>query len=122
MAAPMDLLDRIRTRLLPALLTALGISFIAAGLLTYSEPVDALIGPTVPPDVLGTASASPSSLPTLLPTPGPSGSAAPTKRHTVTRVLVPALNIDLPVIAPPGDPNAFPPCNVALYIPQLHQP
>ena len=33
-----------------------------------------------------------------------------------------ALGIDLPVIKQPGDSGSFPPCNVAMYITQLHQP
>ncbi len=41
---------------------------------------------------------------------------------TETRVVVPALDIDLPVIRQPGSVNSFPPCNVAMYITQLRQP
>jgi len=36
--------------------------------------------------------------------------------------VVPALGIDLPVILQPGSADSFPPCNVAMYIKQLHQP
>jgi hypothetical protein len=39
----------------------------------------------------------------------------------VTRVVVPSLLIDLPVVQSPPPP-AFPPCNVAMYLPSLHQP
>ena len=36
-----DLTERVRTRLLPALLTAFGVTFLAVGLLSYGSPVDA---------------------------------------------------------------------------------
>ena len=32
-------------------------------------------------------------------------------------MVVPALRIDLPVVRPPSDPDAFPYCNVAEYLP-----
>jgi hypothetical protein len=35
---------------------------------------------------------------------------------------VAALDIDLPVIKPPGDANAYPLCDVAMYIQELGQP
>ena len=35
---------------------------------------------------------------------------------------MPALGIDLPVIKPPGGPNTYPVCNVAMYIQSLSQP
>lgn len=65
----------------------------------------------------------------------PSGSAAtprPTAKPTArpstsgprvaTRVVVPALGIDLAVIKPPGGPSTYPVCNVAMYIQSLSQP
>jgi hypothetical protein len=40
-----------------------------------------------------------------------------------TRVVVPALKIDLPVIKPAGGTNSYPQCNVAMYIQSpLRQP
>ena len=39
-----------------------------------------------------------------------------------TRVQVPALDIDLPVIAPPSRPDHFPYCNVAEYLPSMSRP
>ena len=64
---------------------------------------------------------------------GANGSPKPTKKPTAsptaatgarvaTRVVVPALGIDLPVIKPPGGPNTYPVCNVAMYIQSLSQP
>ena len=118
----METYATLRRRIASALLTAIGVVLIAAGLLTYSQPVAA-----APPDPVGLASlaptADPSALETLEPlaTPGPSASAAAVAR-VATRVVVPALGIDLPVILQPGSADSFPPCNVAMYIQQLHQP
>ncbi|MER3418827.1 MAG: hypothetical protein C4343_07015 [Chloroflexota bacterium] len=39
-----------------------------------------------------------------------------------TRVVIPALKIDLPVVKPPGGSDTFPLCNVAMYIQELSQP
>ena len=39
-----------------------------------------------------------------------------------TRVRVSALNIDLPVVPPPPDPNHYPFCNVAEFIPAMSRP
>ncbi|MCI0345598.1 MAG: hypothetical protein L0221_09175, partial [Chloroflexi bacterium] len=38
------LAERLRTRLIPALITALGVTFLAAGLLQYTVPVGAQPG------------------------------------------------------------------------------
>ena len=106
-------------RIVSALLTAVGVVLVAAGLLTYTQPVAA-----APPAPSASAQASgPTGLQTLEPlvTPEPSGSAAAVTR-VATRVVVPALGIDLPVILQPGSADSFPPCNVAMYIQQLHQP
>lgn len=121
-----DLAERIRTRLIPALLTAFGVTLLAAGLLSLSSGVTA--------DSLGTPSPSPSlaseaptsspliTLPPLesgaLPTASPS---APADR-VATRVRIAALGIDLPVVAPPPGDNAYPYCNVAMYLTSLGQP
>jgi len=106
-------------RITSALLTAVGVVLVAAGLLTYTQPVAAAPVSSQGP----VASQGPAGLPTLEPlvTPGPSASAAAASR-VATRVVVPALGIDLPVIKQPGTADSFPPCNVAMYITQLHQP
>jgi hypothetical protein len=39
-----------------------------------------------------------------------------------TRVRVPDLHIDLPVVKPPPDPDHFPFCNVAEYLPSMSRP
>ena len=112
-----------RNRLLPAILTAAGVSLIAGGLLTYTGAVE----PSVPPDateVIVKTSPPPS---LVLPTIPPPGTAAPTPSPTIpadrvaTRVVVPALKIDLPIVE--GPPNRVL-CNVAMYVeaPGLVQP
>jgi hypothetical protein len=110
-----------RGRLLPAALTAAGVTLVGAGLLTYgTQPQPASPSPSP------AASAAPSASPTLLPFPTPEPSAAtsasPAVARVATRVVVPALRIDLPVVRPPNDPNHFPYCNVAEYVPTLSQP
>ncbi len=113
----------IRDRLLPALLTAAGIALLAVGLLSYQLPGEAsAVSPTSTPAT--PAATNPGLLP--IPSLSPSGSAAPgaspAAPRVATRVAVPALQVDLPVVRPPDDPNHFPFCNVAEYLPQLSQP
>jgi hypothetical protein len=116
-----------RNRLLPAVLTALGVSLIAGGLLTYTGAVE----PSAEPDaseIIVTASPTATPTPSLvLPTLPPPGTAAPTPSPSIpadrvaTRVVVPALKIDLPIVK--GPPNRVL-CNVAMYVeaPGLVQP
>ena len=124
----------LRDRLLPAVLTATGVTLLAAGLLQYGTPAQAgPIGaaPTASPSV-GTATGIPSvrlpSLPPLetaqpgSPAPSASPTTPPDPNRLATRVVVEDLGIDLPVIAQP-DPS-YPSCNVAMYYehPRLGQP
>src|SRR5664279_906530 len=115
------ILDWARGRLLPAALTAAGVSLVGAGLLTYGTQAQ-----PAAPSPTPLVSAAPIASPTLLPFPTPeasaSASASPAAARVATRVVVPALRVDLPVVRPPSDPNAFPYCNVAEYIPSLSQP
>jgi hypothetical protein len=119
-----DLAERIRTRLIPALLTAFGVTMLAGGLLSLTSGVtaDSLVTPA-PSVAAATPTASP--LITLPPlesgvaaTPGPT---APVDR-VATRVRIAALKIDLAVVAPPPGDNAYPYCNVAMYLKDLGQP
>ena len=115
-----SILARLRARLLPALLVALGVTFIAAGLLEYTLPVDA--GPGASPTPNASPRPSPGPTPTPFPTlpTGASPTPIPADRVT-TRVVVAALGIDLPVIRQP-DPS-YPSCDVAMYLePPLGQP
>jgi hypothetical protein len=118
-----------RNRLLPAILTALGVSLIAGGLLTYTGAVE----PSPEPDaseiiVSASPTPTPAATPSLvLPTLPPLGTAAPTPSPTIpanrvaTRVVVPALKIDLPIVKGPANRVL---CNVAMYAeaPGLVQP
>jgi sortase family protein len=55
------------------------------------------------------------SLPTLAP--------EAVRTRVPTRIRIPALQIDLPVVAPPaGDADHFPYCNVAEYLPTMARP
>ena len=112
------LADRIRTRIAPALLTALGVTFLAAGVLslTTTAAADPVTTPsaTTSPDVA--VSATPSPLITLPPLgsggPPPPVASFPPGR-VATRVRIAALKIDLPVISGSA---GYPACNVAMYL------
>jgi hypothetical protein len=87
------------------------------------DPTDS---PSLDPSSLPTASAEPSASADALPTASastkPTASPTPTPKlgnGHATRVVVPALNIDIPVI--PGN-NGYPLCNVAMYIDDLGKP
>lgn len=133
-------LDALWTRLLPALLTAAGVVLVTAGLLSYADPTQAGLQATEsevtatldPTTSLASPSAEPS--PSMAATPGVSVSPGATPvgtapasivpdptpavtprpgRAVATRVVVPALKIDLPVVK---GPNGYPYCNVAMYL------
>lgn len=121
-------LSALRTRLLPALLTAMGVVLVTAGLLSYADPTTAGTQlPSASPSGVLTPAPSPDASEPAVPSPTASGdpiasaspSASPGARAVATRVRIPALKIDLPVIeGPPG----YPPCNVAMYFKELAQP
>ena len=119
---------RIRTRIVPALLTAIGVALLAGGLLSYTTPVTADPLPSTDP-----ATAAPTAV-AVVPTASPLielppiGSSAPESAQpsipadrVVTRVRIAALDIDLPVVQAP---NGYPYCNVAMWYsdPRLGQP
>ena len=112
---------RIRLRLIPALLTAIGVSLLAAGLMSYTtavqpppssrplatyEPLPTLAGPIVLPN----ASAEPTVQPTF-----PVGRVA-------TRIVIRRLDIDLPVVLQNDYNPDYPVCDVAMYFPDMYQP
>jgi hypothetical protein len=113
-----------------------------AGTVPEQSQLVVALDPTEEPATPDNASATPTLEPTLGPTADPSASAAaspgtspsasadPTAKPKpsatpklgighATRVVVPALNIDIPVI--PGN-NGYPLCNVAMYIDNLGKP
>ena len=109
-----SLANWIRTRIIPAILTALGITFLAAGLLSFTTSVDAVPAETPSASQDATVDETFAPLITLPPLSSgapPSPSAAPADR-VATRVRIAALKIDLPVVKPV---NAYPACNVAMY-------
>lgn len=122
-----DLAERIRIRLIPAVLTALGVAALAAGVLSLTTPVVAEPLPSATATPAPSASVEPtaSALITFPPLPSassaPSASPTPPADRVATRVRVAALDIDLPVVKPPAV-DAYPLCDVAEYIQQLGQP
>ena len=110
---------RFRTRLVPALITALGVALLALGLVSYTFAVE--------PPFVAQPLASYNPLPPLKITrPGANGGApGPTvpPDRVATRVVIPRLQIDLPVMLQQGDQYGdYPLCDVALYQPLLSQP
>jgi len=131
------IVERVRTRLLPALLTAIGVALLAAGILTLDGPVDAggtalgsSVGASPPastepgPSASASSSEGPSSpaSPSVAPSPTASATADTGPTRVATRVVVPALGIDLPVVTPPEGASTYPLCDVAMYIQELAQP
>jgi hypothetical protein len=118
------ILVAVRTRLMPALVTALGVVLVTAGLMSYADPTTAgaivdgpptseILSPTPTPTPTPTTSPDGSAPASAEPSPTPSPTATPGKRVLATRVVVPALDIDLPVVK--GN-DGYPLCNVALYL------
>jgi hypothetical protein len=124
------LFGALRDRLLPAALTAAGVTLIAAGLLSYTDKAAAADPPVSAAPTVVSADPGPSlaipSLPPIDASLPPSASAGPSATPLVarvaTRVVVEALHIDLPIIRPRGNSSTYPQCNVALYIQELFQP
>ena len=123
----MSTLGTLASRLIPAVMTAVGVVLVAAGLLSYTNPATAGSPLGTPAGTLAPGPATPS----LAPSPSPVGTATPTgstpepspaEVAVATRVVVPALAIDLPVIRPPGGPDSYPLCDVAMYLQELSQP
>jgi sortase (surface protein transpeptidase) len=106
----MSVFDMVRGRLLPSLLTAAGVTLIVAGLLSYTNPAEAGPSPTPTPVVQASAGPTPAA---ATATPEASASPAFPPGRVATRVQIPAMRIDLPIIKQP-DP-AYPSCNVAMY-------
>ncbi|HET7728248.1 MAG TPA: hypothetical protein VFK54_13085 [Candidatus Limnocylindrales bacterium] len=126
-------LDLLRLRILPPVLTGTGVMLLAAGILTYADPTTAgepaatPVVVTAPPSTPApspsvSASASASASASVGPTPSASPSTSPSPQigvRVATRLVIPALRIDLPVIE---GPDGYPPCDVAMYLKELGQP
>ena len=110
-------------RLLPALLTALGVALLANGLTTFTTAVE---DPPVP-RALPTYEPLPTFDGTInLPSPGASPVVTPTPTfppdRVATRIVIRRLKIDLPIMLQTDRYGIFPLCDVALYQPLLGQP
>jgi hypothetical protein len=121
-----SLVRALRERLIPAALTAAGVTLIAAGLLNYSGSAQAIPFESAEPTIVAVTPGESIQLPTLpplasIPPPSALPSTGPSNR-VATRVVVEALGIDLPVVRPKGNTNTYPQCNVAMYIQELFQP
>ncbi len=119
-----DPTEQLRTRALPALLTAFGVTLLSAGLLTYTVPVAAEAPASPAPSPTIAVVSTPTPLITLPPigtsTPAPPTATPPPPADRVaTRVRIKELGIDLPVIKGTG---GYPLCNVAMYLKELSQP
>ncbi len=125
------LFTALRTRLVPALVTAMGVMLVTAGLLSYADPATAgtavvetpsieTLAPTAEPTpTIEVASPSANPSPTASAEPTAGASPPPAGRAVATRVVIPALKIDLPIVEGTA---SYPYCNVAMYIKDLGQP
>jgi hypothetical protein len=115
----------LRDRLVPAFLTAAGVTLLAAGLLQYGGNAQASpIGATPAPSdgSLPDLGFVVPSLPPLNGSGQPSIAPSADPNRVATRVVIDQLGIDLPVVAQPN--GNYPYCNVAMYLPApgLRQP
>ena len=117
------LAEHIRTRLIPALLTALGVTMLAGGLLSLTSGVAADPLSSPPASVAVVEPSTPLiTLPPLASGDLPTASPSVPADRVATRVRIAALKIDLAVVAPPPGQDAYPYCNVAMYLAALSQP
>ena len=100
--------------LVPALIAGAGVFLITAGLFYYLQPVEA--APNATPTAAPSSSVAAYSIPPIasIAPIGPVSSGGLTA-YIATRVAVPALGIDLPVVTPPPN-EQFPLCNAAEYL------
>jgi hypothetical protein len=108
-------LRQVVLRLGPAVVTATGVVLVVGGLLTYDATAGSLV-PTPHPTATPAVAATFTPLPTI-----GNGAPAPSSRPggQASRIVIPAMNIDLPVVP---SPDGFPYCNVAQSVPGYTQP
>ena len=107
-----------RDRILPPFIIVAAVIGLAAGVMWFLGS-----GPTTTPG--GTQSAVPAR--SIEQTAAPSGPAPGSTDPVATRVVIRSLGIDLPVLSgalevPGQGPADYPPCDVALYLPEYAQP
>ena len=117
MYAVLALVRAFFARLIPALVVALGVVLVTAGLLSYADPTAA--GVAASPSASGASGVPEPSialdLPSAVPAGSPGATAGPSPSSgpaVATRIVIPALQIDLPVVA---GPSGYPYCDVAMY-------
>jgi sortase (surface protein transpeptidase) len=117
----MSFLRGLPARLVAAVLVAAGIVVVTSGLLNVVSPASGFALPSGTPFVEVTPTPGGSVEPTNEPSPTP---GVQTKVPVASRVVVPALGIDLPVVAQTYGPGhgSFPLCDVAQYLEQFAQP
>jgi len=98
--------------LLPALLAGAGVFLVVAGLFNYFAPSPSP-GPTATPTPAA-ATSEPFTLPPIA-SDGPSTAPSQSPGAVATRLVVPALNIDLPVVAA-GPNERYPLCDAAEWL------
>lgn len=110
-----ELLRRLLVRAQLAVMTAAGITLLLGGLLSYEATAGTL------PTPMPTSTPTPEeALATPLPTIGPAvPTASPEFTGIASRIVIPALKIDMPVVQAP---QGFPYCNVAMYVKEFSQP
>jgi hypothetical protein len=114
----MSVVRGILGRLVPALTIAAGVVIVTAGLMAVVGPVAGYV-PAATDFVEPTPSGTLAPGATPEPTPGPTPNVP-----VATRVVVPALRIDLAVLAQTFGPGhgSYPLCDVAQYLEQFNQP
>jgi hypothetical protein len=112
--------SNLRLRLLPAILTAIGVALLANGLMTYTTAVQAPTAALALPSYEPPPTLSPS---IVLPNGADVGPSASFPADRVaTRIVIKRLGIDLPIMLQTSNYGEFPLCDVALYLPMLGQP
>jgi hypothetical protein len=107
-----------RDRILPPVIIVSAVVGLVVGVMWFLDPV-----PTTTQD-----GALPSAGVALLPSPAtPPASSPEGSTAFATRVVVRSLGIDLPVVSsalevPGQGPDGYPPCDVALFLPEYSQP
>ena len=89
---------------------------------TPEPTAETFTAPSLTPSPSLDVSLASSATASLPPSPSPVPSLVVADDHVATRVRIPELHIDLAVVAPPRDRNAYPKCGVAMYLASLHQP
>jgi hypothetical protein len=141
----MNALRKVFDRLMPALVMAASVTLLTAGLMSYAPPTfgdwqtpeptigggDPLFEESPTPTQPGPPTATPRNptpSPTIPgpPTPSPTPSLQPGSGGVASRIAIPSLNIDLPVVPSDlvvrGNRDFYPLCDVAMYMQGFVQP